>query len=432
MVSPISLSLMRPGGTNLGWLVRGPDGALPYMQAQYDLDRGWFNGKAYGTLSAFNAAASGTFSRASDGSYFGADGLLKTAGPNVLRLTHDPATGKALGYLAEAAATNLTTYGNDFANAAWSKENTSITAGAGMAPDGSMTASLITTTAASSFRSLRKINQAGLSAASIPSIFVKHQTGSGIVGIIVQNISGNEYVARFNILDGTIYQSGTNGSTALIAPGPLGYWLIALAVPSADDDSTNIVKFVDFHSSQGLGASVLAWGAQHELGAYPTSRIPTTTAAVTRLADSLSYDMAGTPEGTVVIEGRAASVLGSQVLWHWDDDSEANRYRIIRDASGNARLIVTTGGTDNVNLNMGSLANNTDYRIAASFKSGSYSASLNGAAAATSSYAGSLPTVSKMRVGQSKTGDQASATIARVRILPKSYGPADLQGMSAL
>jgi hypothetical protein len=62
----------------------------------------------------------------------------------------------------------------------------------------------------------------------------------------------------------------------------------------------------NFYLSSNEATSVLAWGAQVELGAYATSYIPTTTAAVTRLADAASKtgisSLIGQTEGTVYLE----------------------------------------------------------------------------------------------------------------------------------
>jgi hypothetical protein len=41
------------------------------------------------------------FTRASGGSYVGADGLIKYAGVNEARFDHDPVTGESLGLLVE-------------------------------------------------------------------------------------------------------------------------------------------------------------------------------------------------------------------------------------------------------------------------------------------------------------------------------------------
>lgn len=48
-----------------------------------------------------------TFTRASTATFFGADGLIKTAGNNVPRFDHNPTTGESLGLLVEEARTNF-------------------------------------------------------------------------------------------------------------------------------------------------------------------------------------------------------------------------------------------------------------------------------------------------------------------------------------
>ena len=48
-----------------------------------------------------------TFTRGSTGTYFGPDGLMRTAGVNEPRFDHDPITGQSLGLLVEEQRTNL-------------------------------------------------------------------------------------------------------------------------------------------------------------------------------------------------------------------------------------------------------------------------------------------------------------------------------------
>ena len=51
-----------------------------------------------------------TFTRGSTGTYFGSDGLMRTAGVNEPRFDHDPITGQSLGLLIEESRTNYYTY----------------------------------------------------------------------------------------------------------------------------------------------------------------------------------------------------------------------------------------------------------------------------------------------------------------------------------
>jgi len=50
-----------------------------------------------------------TFTRGSSGTYFGPDGLMRTAGVNEPRFDHDPVTGQSLGLFIEESRTNLFT-----------------------------------------------------------------------------------------------------------------------------------------------------------------------------------------------------------------------------------------------------------------------------------------------------------------------------------
>jgi hypothetical protein len=87
-----------------------------------------------------------TFTRASGGSYTGADGLIKFAGVNEARFDHDQNTGESLGLLVEESRTNLVTYSEQFNDASWNKNGLSITTNtsATTAPDGSTNAEKIT------------------------------------------------------------------------------------------------------------------------------------------------------------------------------------------------------------------------------------------------------------------------------------------------
>jgi hypothetical protein len=84
-----------------------------------------------------------TFSRASTGTFVGSDGLIQTAASGVPRFDHTGATGESLGLLVEEARTNIATYSTDFSQAVWAKSNSTITANAATAPDGTLTASLL-------------------------------------------------------------------------------------------------------------------------------------------------------------------------------------------------------------------------------------------------------------------------------------------------
>ncbi len=66
-------------------------------------------------------ATTGSFARASSGTFFGSNGLLQTAATNVLRLQYNPITLAFNGLLIETASTNLILQSETFDNASWTK-----------------------------------------------------------------------------------------------------------------------------------------------------------------------------------------------------------------------------------------------------------------------------------------------------------------------
>ena len=76
-----------------------------------------------------------TFSRASNATYVGSDGYIKTAGNNVARFSYDK-DGNSKGLLIEEERTNLIPYSENFAHADWVKTNTTIATSGETDPSG--------------------------------------------------------------------------------------------------------------------------------------------------------------------------------------------------------------------------------------------------------------------------------------------------------
>ena len=89
-------------------------------------------------------AESGSFSRASTATYYGSDGLIKTAAIDEPRLNYNPENlSGGPSFLIEPAGTNLLTYSEQFDNAAWNKQGSNVTATNVLSPDGAYTAEYV-------------------------------------------------------------------------------------------------------------------------------------------------------------------------------------------------------------------------------------------------------------------------------------------------
>jgi len=241
-----------------------------------------------------------TLARASDATYFDRDGVLKTAGSNVLRHTYDPATREPKGLLVEGGATNLFLQSR-FA-ASWNTSRSTKTANDTLGKDGTMGAATLTidNTAGNShyiyqpvsFESGKKYCKSILAKAGT-------QVGDGGRCLRFGPDSSANFIETgavcFDLVEGvvsagtgTIYSGGQYG---MIDLGE-GWYLCWVWMTAQATSSVNQV----FYMAKGDGNPSLDGNgqdsihideAQFEEGTAPSSRIRTTTVTASRSADSV-------------------------------------------------------------------------------------------------------------------------------------------------
>lgn len=294
-----------------------------------------------------------TFTRASTGTYVGSDGLIKTAAVNEARFDHNPSTGESLGLLVEEARTNLLTYSEQFDNAAWVKSNSTVTANAGAAPNGTATADLLYPNSSGTIRSIYQSVAGQTSGASYTNVV--YAKSSGIRYICLSSVRGTSARAAWFDLQTGAVGTVAGGVTASIQNAGSGWYRCSVT----DTSSSTTIYFGDlFLTSADNSTSVTAngtdgvllWGAQLEAGAFPTSYIPTTTATVTRSADVASITGANfsgwynQSEGTMFgsIRTRAPASANNGFLFQFTDGTSNNRIELLQQGSGSAYLRIAT------------------------------------------------------------------------------------------
>ncbi|MGZ5029017.1 MAG: phage head spike fiber domain-containing protein [Methylobacter sp.] len=247
---------------------------------------------------AYGAAVA--VSRTSVGSYYDMNGVLQYAPVNTPRFSYNPANlGAGASLLLEGAAANLLKYSEQFDNAAWTKGNTTITANAITAPDGTSTADKLVENTTASVQHYTQQNYTGFTAGTqyTFSCFIKAaertklqlQFNTAAFGVYVQY--------GFDIVNGTVSTilAGTNsyGTISNIGNGWYKCSITAQATVTTTGQGVIILHNAsDSATYTGDGTSGLyIWGVQLEVGNYATSYIPTTTAAVTRSAETLLNNM---------------------------------------------------------------------------------------------------------------------------------------------
>ena len=221
-----------------------------------------------------------TFTRASTATFVGADGLIKTAASGAARFDHNPATGESLGLLVEEARTNTIVSSSVFNTGAWTQDGAVLTANAGVAPDGTTTATSISQGTGSNRCYL--FDNSGVTGSKVFSFFVKANAGTSFQISATGGLTPNA-TATVNLSSVTV--SGFTSATIQAFANGWYRVLLPVTVSTASGGSTYWQIF-------GPVSSVFIWGFQLEAGSFPTSYIPTTTATVTRAADVAS--MTGT------------------------------------------------------------------------------------------------------------------------------------------
>jgi len=213
--------------------------------------------------------------------------------------------------------------------------------------------------------------------------------------------------AHFDLANGVVGASiGANVTRAFIEDAGNGWFRCGLTFTSDAADtvgSWNIYcadgdgdKTVDFDGT----SSIYLWGAQLEAGSAASSYIPTTTAAVTRNADQLSYDTAnwfidtaGTvfvdyliPQANAALHGILSFTASS--LWMYQTAGGASSFR-------------SFDGTSAYNSN--SVPINTPTRSALSYGNSVRSSFVNGGNPTTATYDGSW-SASNLFIGSNSNG----------------------------
>jgi len=132
---------------------------------------------------------------------------------------------------------------------------------------------------------------------------------------------------------------------------------------------------------------------QNEIGSYPTSYIPTTT-AVTRVAESASKtgisSLIGQTEGTLYWQGSTVDGVGTDLLQINSSNSLLSRVAVYIDTDKSLKLAIRSEGSLVINATSSVQASNTNFKIALIYKSGATKLYYNGTLILTSTTTFSL------------------------------------------
>lgn len=183
------------------------------------------------------------------------------------------------------AEENLLLYSQEFDNAAWSKGNSTVTANATSAPDGTTTAEKLVENTANAGHRVTTGDSVTVSTDYVYSVFAKADTRDWIA-LSPSHPGVNNYLTFFDLANGVV---GTNaaGNTASIEDVGNG-WYRCIVKRTTTGSQTSLdtqiyVASADNTSSYtGDGTSgIFLWGAQLEARSAPTAYTATTTQPIT-------------------------------------------------------------------------------------------------------------------------------------------------------
>jgi hypothetical protein len=320
-----------------------------------------------------------------------------------------------LGFLSEAAATNLCLQSNAFTTT-WSEIGSAAATQNAIGPDGATSAWTLTDNDAGALES--KYQAITLTAAvHTVSIFVKKTTGAqasypamyitdsvnAIAAAVIDTSNGVATI--FTAYTGFANPQGTATCVSYNAD----YWRVSItftasAVPwtflFAPAGTTNPSQSTGSFSTAVTGSAVF-YGAQVELGSVATSYIPTTTIAVARNGDIDSLPTAGNilaAAGTIALTYTPTSApSGTRFLWGTYVDA-SNYTAILHDATNLIfRKRIAGVNTDATIAN--AFVSGTTYKMCASWGAAGQTIYLNGTAGTPHANTTAAQIAATMQVG---------------------------------
>jgi hypothetical protein len=302
------------------------------------------------------------------------NGVLATYFPTTNRLNVprlDYSNGTCPSLLVEPQRTNLVLYSQQFDNADWNNYalNVTVTANTTISPDGTQNADTVT------FGAFGFLYQS-----------------FAIIGLASVTFSIYSKSATQIITFGGATPLGTDVYTTInVGNG----WFRQILTRTFTGGGTGTLQILPF----GNNVTAFLWGAQLEIGSYPTSYIPTTSAAVTRNADQVYK------QGISSLIGQTQGVLFTDFVCDGFDDygtplsvndgTASNYIWLTTFASGNIRAEVYNGSVQASITYTGGVVGQR-YKVAFAYKQNDFVMYVNGTQIGTDTSGNIPPSLSRI------------------------------------
>ena len=350
------------------------------------------------------------FSRASSATVVNQSGLIETVQSGTPRIDFEGNTKGALKL--EPTRTNLIKSSGDISTQStyWlpNQGGTSIQ-NANTAPDGLNTASQINTFG-QQYGGITQPSISVTATAHTYSVYLKAENGTPNIRLIFYD------GATFHSSDFTISSEWKRYSFQFTPIS--GSHNIYITCPNA-------------------ATSFYSWGAQLEVGSYPTSIIPTSGSAVTRVADSCSQTppsgVIGQTEGSIYSEFKSLDDVANIMLWMRNPSGGVYGDMIKFECGGDNKLRfeVRASNVTSCNLMSDVLPTNIYYKVAVAYKQNDFVLYLNGVQISVDT-SGNIPTCSEMYVGKYIDGGIRMGVVKSLNMYNTRLSNAELQALTTI
>lgn len=356
----------------------------------------------------------------------------------------DSSTGsKAL--LLEPQRTNLALYSQQFDDAYWGKTNITISANATTSPDGTSNAD---TFAGNGVSGSHYLNMPSFFATTSGvsytiSIFAKKNTNH-FLQIDVSGAAFSSAYGNFDLNSGVVGSIGGGVNATITSVGNGWYRCTITKISNSTGIAPLYLSLITASNSptfetNTLSTSLYLWGAQVEVGAYATSYIKTTSATVTRLADSCSKtgisSLIGQTEGTVLVEFSTNNLeTYTRRLFSLSDGTNSNQINLqIQANTTTLTFAVINGGAAQAVINtssnfytLGSLI-----KIAVAYKENDFAFYANGNQIGVDTL-GSVPTCSEFKFSDPLNSSNFIGGINQAALFTTRLSNAELAELTTL
>lgn len=358
----------------------------------------------------------------------------------------------ALGVLFEGARTNVLFRSQEFDNASWAKADIAVTANGTTSPDGTANADLITEGTAGSAAIEQTRTMVSASAAVAGTLFVKASASITWLRILFRDATYSHGVNVWVNLStgalGTVQAHGSaTGASANIKAAANGFYRVAFAVTmpgGVSDIGMRICSAsADASNTRVNNAAYYLWQAQAELGAFASSPVVTTSAAVTRAADDPTQALGALlgAEFSLLIRHRSPKISGSSFVAGGVSNTASPNFNDNVYVFNSTTLTnrgatsVISGGVSQAGLQKTSSNQDDLIRVAARIKANDFRNAVDGELL-TADTSGSMPAavMDRFVVGSAPWSSGSTSLFEHVEvaaIVPRAFTDAELPAKAA-